>query len=528
MIGRMLFRPTRALKAIDMIRRFALAFARDDHALVDGQIRVIAIVVRVQGALHADNALNDGRKAREIDRHADIGAGELDRHVEDMLGVASDGPHELGTLSVGQTAENDGRTSVGMLRDVPGGADVADDRLVLQVVERQARGPRVQMEPVPIRELGQEQIDASVIEDGGLRREGGSDTASLSTIGEGLVIMLHVNSPAERCAWAKNHFFHHGQNVASLFSFVFFFKKSVIFLYIFFFLPSRFLKFCYTSGMPFSPNSFAFSMLNTSPENQIWCERIRAHLAKTCSPIQECQPEEADLVIVLGGDGSLLQAMREPHRAQAQFLALNTGHAGFLTTARSESLFIETIDAAFQGQLEVMQIPQLEVMHRSGSMTRSYICINDAYIERTMTWLDFRVELVRQESPRLVRLVRGSGIIVLTPIGSTTVMAHHFQAPIIDPELEAIYLKGVHDRQMPATGSVLSLAGHALHVTLTEIELNHGIPETDRTPPALYLDGIQKAHLAPQDRIEVRFLPHPATLLRVPGDLHWDRVHRGR
>lgn len=279
--------------------------------------------------------------------------------------------------------------------------------------------------------------------------------------------------------------------------------------------------------MHLSPKSYAFSTLNPSPENDVWRERIRTHLTKMGSAIPEYPSEKAELIIVLGGDGSLLQAMREPHHPQAQFLALNTGHAGFLTTARMEKSFIETIEAALQGQLDVMRIPQLEVTHRSGAITRSYTCINDAYIERTMTWLDFRVELVRDTSSRLVRLVRGSGIIILTPIGSTTVMAHHFQAPIMDPELEAVYLKGVHDRQIPPTGSALSLSGQTLHITLTKIELNHGIPETDRTLPVLYLDGIQKAYLAPQDRIEVRFLPHAATLLRVPGDLHWDRVHHG-
>ncbi len=252
--------------------------------------------------------------------------------------------------------------------------------------------------------------------------------------------------------------------------------------------------------------------------------KLAAHLRRNHPNMRVCDPQNADLLLVLGGDGTLLEAVRAHGQRRQHLLAFNLGHEGFLTTVRDRQRLIETLDKAIEGRLSPMPIPAMQVIHRSSGGEQAYRAVNDITIECTMTWLRLRVESVSGKETAFVKDIRGSGACLCSAIGSTSPMAVHLHAPRMDPSVRALYVKGIHDTVAPQAGLLLSAEGRSLRFALLGIEPNLGIPERHRHPPALFLDGIRVADVRQGDHIEVRYAPRVSELLRLPEDGHWERV----
>lgn len=271
--------------------------------------------------------------------------------------------------------------------------------------------------------------------------------------------------------------------------------------------------------------SYAIISRQPTPEVHRWHERLQHFLQDTHPTLTPVAAPDADLLIVLGGDGTLLDALRQER--DADLLALNTGHVGFLCTDRDQTRFLETVEATLRGELIPMSIPVMEIEHVSGERTAHHRAINDLLLERTMTWSTFRVELLDGVRTHLLKEIRGSGICLCSAIGSTSPMAAHFQAPRLDPALPAFYFKGENDTIPPTQGFVIGTTGErTLRITLTKIEPNLGLPEDQRLAPALYLDGLYGGLLALGDRIDIRYAAVSRTLLRRADDSPYDRVRQ--
>lgn len=257
--------------------------------------------------------------------------------------------------------------------------------------------------------------------------------------------------------------------------------------------------------------SYAITSRQPTPEVHRWHERLQHFLQDTHPTLTPVAAPDADLLIVLGGDGTLLDALRQER--DADLLALNTGHVGFLCTDRDQTRFLETVEATLRGELIPMSIPVMEIEHVSG--------------ERTMTWSAFRVELLDGVRTHLLKEIRGSGICLCSAIGSTSPMAAHSQAPRLDPALPSFYFKGENDTIPPTRGFVIGATGErTLRITPTKIEPNLGLPEDQRLAPALYLDGLYGGLLALGDRIDIRYAAILQTLLRRAVDSPYDRVRQ--
>ena len=234
--------------------------------------------------------------------------------------------------------------------------------------------------------------------------------------------------------------------------------------------------------------------------------------------------EEVGLVLVVGGDGTLLEAARTFRGSSAHFLSLHVGHTGFLTSVREIGRFIEVIETALKGNLQKMTIPVCNLRHRHATGVSEFSIVNDVLVERTMTWMTLLVEGIRGADVTFRKEIRGSGMCICTPIGSTTHMAAHYQAPLMDPAMRAFYIKGTNDMRGPATGLMTTGIDQVLRISVIDIEPNPGIPEASRQPPTLFADGIQAAEIAVGDVIEIKYHQHGITLLRELGDTHWDRL----
>jgi NAD+ kinase len=146
-------------------------------------------------------------------------------------------------------------------------------------------------------------------------------------------------------------------------------------------------------------------------------------------------PEGCDLVIVLGGDGTLLAAARAIGRRETPLFPVNLGSLGFLTAITIDELYPE-LERAFRGEHRIAnrRLLNTEVL-RGGQVAASFEALNDAVL--TKSALARMIDLDAYVDEQFVCAYKADGLIVSTPTGST---AYSLSAggPIIFPKVEAI------------------------------------------------------------------------------------------
>jgi NAD+ kinase len=148
-------------------------------------------------------------------------------------------------------------------------------------------------------------------------------------------------------------------------------------------------------------------------------------------------PDQCDLAIVLGGDGTLLSAARAIGNRAIPLLAANLGGLGFLTSITTDDLFPE-LERALTGDLQITRRKMLRVsLHRGPATVAEYQALNDVVIAKSS--IARIVDLEAWADGSFVCAYKADGLIVSTPTGST---AYSLSAggPIIFPTVNAICL----------------------------------------------------------------------------------------
>lgn len=150
---------------------------------------------------------------------------------------------------------------------------------------------------------------------------------------------------------------------------------------------------------------------------------------------REEMPRKVDLLVVLGGDGTLLSVARHSGQRTAPILGVNLGNLGFLTEV-SASEMERAVTACLRGPIPVERRMMLRVrLVRKGRILASFSGLNDAVVAKTTLarMIDVRVDV----AGRLLTTMRGDGVIVATPTGST---AYNLSAggPIVTPGIGAL------------------------------------------------------------------------------------------
>ena len=155
------------------------------------------------------------------------------------------------------------------------------------------------------------------------------------------------------------------------------------------------------------------------------------------NPIERVDPpkHKPNLVIVLGGDGTLLAAARAFAHTTTPILSVNLGSLGFLTEIPLSDLYV-TLEAWCDNCAEIEVRSMMHAQHfRDGVVIQEWDALNDVVIAKgTIARMgDFSVEIDRQ----LVATFRADGVIVSTPTGST---AYNLAAdgPIVMPSVNAL------------------------------------------------------------------------------------------
>lgn len=148
-------------------------------------------------------------------------------------------------------------------------------------------------------------------------------------------------------------------------------------------------------------------------------------------------PSLVDMIIVLGGDGTLLSVARLVEGRDVPILGVNLGGLGFLTEVTVEEMY-PTLAKIFKNEFETDNRLMLKVrINRQGEQVVNYTAMNDVVISKGR--LPRMIDLEIRINNEFVTSLRGDGVIVATPTGST---AYSMSAggPIIEPSVEAVLL----------------------------------------------------------------------------------------
>src|SRR5215471_10593400 len=147
--------------------------------------------------------------------------------------------------------------------------------------------------------------------------------------------------------------------------------------------------------------------------------------------------KDAELVIVLGGDGTLLRAAEIARPARTPLLGVNLGHIGFLAEAEPDDL-AGAVDQVVEHRYAVEERMTIEVtVRQDGTITAGTWALNEASVEKVAR--ERMVEVVTEIDGRPLSRWACDGVVCATPTGST---AYAFSAggPIVWPEVEALLL----------------------------------------------------------------------------------------
>lgn len=211
-----------------------------------------------------------------------------------------------------------------------------------------------------------------------------------------------------------------------------------------------------------------------------------------------------DLVIVLGGDGTLLSAARVTAAIDVPVLGVNLGSLGFLTDVPVQSLY-SMLDAIAEGKAPVEQRALMECKLLRGNEVRgSYLVFNDAVVNKTalarLNDYDLFVDGV------FVSSYRADGIIVATPTGST---AYSLSAggPILTPTVKAFVVTPVAPHSLT----------HRPLVVPDSVEIEILLRSAEEVA-YLSLDGQPGLDLNDGDRVRCRRSEHQVNLFRTGSD----------
>ena len=143
--------------------------------------------------------------------------------------------------------------------------------------------------------------------------------------------------------------------------------------------------------------------------------------------------DEADLVIALGGDGTILDCAKRMAKRGKPILGINLGHLGYM--AELEMSELESLSKVIEGDYTIDERSMLnvEVLTREGTPKYSFYALNDAVISNGSVSKIINLELYAEES--LVTTYRADGLIISTPTGSTA-YAMSAGGSIADPKVK--------------------------------------------------------------------------------------------
>ncbi len=211
-------------------------------------------------------------------------------------------------------------------------------------------------------------------------------------------------------------------------------------------------------------------------------------------------PALLQLVVVLGGDGTYLGAVRMLKGHRVPTIGFNLGSLGFLTFTPAEEM-MNTLKAALAGKLEVRNRAMVKIKKKphKGEIETFY-ALNDLVIERGSLSRLISITITIDHVP--ITSVKADGLIIATPTGSS---AYNLAAggPLLHPEVKALV--------------VTPICSHSLTTRPFIFPDDRGIVFTTDEMAVLTVDGVKSATLSHFDKVSVERDANDHLFLRNPG-----------
>ena len=229
----------------------------------------------------------------------------------------------------------------------------------------------------------------------------------------------------------------------------------------------------------------------------------------TVRPADETAGDDVDVVVVLGGDGTVLRAAERARESGAPLFGVNLGHVGFLAEAEPESLR-DVVDAIVAGRWVTEERMTLDIsVLVGGVLTQRTWALNEVAIEKRAR--ERMIDVMVEVDGRPLSRWGCDGVVCATPTGST---AYAFSAggPVVWPEVSAMLVVPLSAHALFARPMVVS------PTSVVAIDLAQG------SSAILSADGRRNVDVAGGSRIEVRQDPRPVRFARVAQAPFTDRL----
>ncbi len=240
-----------------------------------------------------------------------------------------------------------------------------------------------------------------------------------------------------------------------------------------------------------------------------------AHFAQPAEPVLKRAElaGECDLAIVVGGDGTMLNAARSLAEADVPVLGVNLGRLGFLADV-SPGEMRERLDEILAGQYDEERRSLIHAsVIRSGKTVSKSDALNDAVIHK---WdISRMIEVDTSIDGRFLNSQRADGLIISTPTGSTA-YALSGGGPILDPALEALVLVPICPHTLSNRPIVVS----------DQVEIEVALRGDSTTKAQITCDGQVKYGLVAGDRVKIRRKDRDLRLIHPQQHDHFDIMRR--
>lgn len=229
----------------------------------------------------------------------------------------------------------------------------------------------------------------------------------------------------------------------------------------------------------------------------------RKLLLKDGLPREEL-PARVDLMIVLGGDGTLLSIAHLAAQRQVPVLGINLGRLGFLTEVPTDEILV-TLDSFVEGRSEVVSPRRLLRAH---CRDKTYYCLNDVVINKGAVARMIQIGIWIDDKE--IAALKADGLIVATPTGSTG-YSLSAAGPIVQPYVPALILAPICPHTLSFRPMVISLDSRVKIQLLTAGEEVY-----------LTLDGQRGITLGKNDIVEIEKAAFELSLVSSPKRNYFD------
>lgn len=224
-----------------------------------------------------------------------------------------------------------------------------------------------------------------------------------------------------------------------------------------------------------------------------------------------------DLLITLGGDGTLLWGARLVASRNIPVLGINLGHMGFLTSVAQDSIE-EALGSLFRGDYVIDSRSTIEasLVGEDGETRARYLALNDFVVHKRGMARVTRLELMVGEGDKREEIggFSGDGVVLSTPTGST---AYSLSAggPIVAPGMGCIIVTPICPHTLAVRPLVISA-----NETVTVVPLDK------EGALVLTVDGQEKALLSTGESVVIGQAPIQVKLVRIPGQTFFSTLRR--